>query len=208
MYRRRTGFTLIELLVVIAIIAILAAILFPVFARARAKAQQTTCLSNVKQITLGVLMYAEDYKQYLPEARIGWGWGDWWGALVYPYVQNLGIFHCPTDDITTAAAAPGSFEPNDLHVNGWSYGYNMGLGTWVMLPHHPSPTNLGQVQNPSNLLLLTDAGFYMLIWTWDWGHCPNCDERARHNNGMNVGLSDGHAEWMNPNTLHACVYWG
>ena len=70
------GFTLIELLVVIAIIAILAAILFPVFARARAKAQQTACLSNVKQLTLAVLMYAEDYDQHLPGGAAGIGGGQ------------------------------------------------------------------------------------------------------------------------------------
>src|SRR5450759_2619705 len=69
MHSKRTGFTLIELLVVIAIIAILAAILFPVFARARAKAQQTVCLSNLKQIGLAFMMYASDWKQKLPGHR-------------------------------------------------------------------------------------------------------------------------------------------
>src|SRR5438132_3273033 len=64
--RRHAGFTLIELLVVIAIIAILAAILFPVFAQARDKARQTACLSNLKQLSLGVLMYAQDYDEVLP----------------------------------------------------------------------------------------------------------------------------------------------
>jgi len=66
MKRSRNGFTLIELLVVIAIIAILAAILFPVFARAREKARQTSCLSNLKQLSLAILMYAEDYDETLP----------------------------------------------------------------------------------------------------------------------------------------------
>ena len=88
----RKGFTLIELLVVIAIIAILAAILFPVFAKAREKARQASCESNLKQLALGMLMYAQDYDEKLPA---NWGpacWptglktGLWWYAAVYPYV--------------------------------------------------------------------------------------------------------------------------
>ena len=72
MTRERHGFTLIELLVVIAIIAILAAILFPVFAKARAKARQTACMSNLKQLGLGFEMYAQDFDEFLPI----WGYGD------------------------------------------------------------------------------------------------------------------------------------
>src|SRR5438045_6933372 len=71
MYRRRDGFTLIELLVVIAIIAILAAILFPVFAQAREKARQTSCLNNCKQLGIALMMYAGDYDDTLPPAKIG-----------------------------------------------------------------------------------------------------------------------------------------
>src|SRR5438128_6726307 len=89
--RRMTGFTLIELLVVIAIIAILAAILFPVFARAREQARKASCLSNLRQIGTGILMYAQDFDDVLPPPRIGteftlshFGWAD----LVFPYVKN------------------------------------------------------------------------------------------------------------------------
>src|ERR1035437_6890810 len=97
--RKRTGgqgFTLIELLVVIAIIAILAAILFPVFARARAKAQQNNCLANTKQLMLGVVMYESDFDNRLPFA---WdtvpGW-HYWSGLIYPYVKNVQIYGCPS----------------------------------------------------------------------------------------------------------------
>ena len=89
----RRGFTLIELLVVIAIIAILAAILFPVFARAREKARQTSCLSNVKQITLSALMYAQDYDETLP---FGHSYGFWWYQVLQPYANNEQIFYCPS----------------------------------------------------------------------------------------------------------------
>src|SRR3989304_367263 len=98
MYHRRSkGFTLIQLPLVIAIIAILAAILFPVFAKARDKARQATCLSNVKQLTLALLMYAEDYDEGLPAAT-GWGNYGWWGRI-RPYTKSSGILHCPAAQI-------------------------------------------------------------------------------------------------------------
>lgn len=98
----RRGFTLIELLVVIAIIAILAAILFPVFAQAREKARQTACLSNNKQIGLGILMYAQDYDEQFPPSRIADGNDatnrrDPWSITTLPYVKNIGVYGCPSD---------------------------------------------------------------------------------------------------------------
>src|ERR1700758_134840 len=103
----RHGFTLIELLVVIAIIAILASILFPVFARARSQARKTTCLSNMKQIGLGLMMYVQDYDQHYPPAQwhneLGgdcsitfFGYGRI-GGLLFPYTKNRNIFLCPED---------------------------------------------------------------------------------------------------------------
>ncbi|MCD6361636.1 MAG: DUF1559 domain-containing protein [Armatimonadetes bacterium] len=92
---RRAGFTLIELLVVIAIIAILAAILFPVFAKAREKARQSTCTSNAKQLALGVLMYAQDYDERLP-TRYRSGFGHWETAFIQPYVKNRQLTVCPS----------------------------------------------------------------------------------------------------------------
>src|SRR6056297_3095 len=91
--KKVSGFTLIELLVVIAIIAILAAILFPVFARAREKARQTSCLSNVKQLGLGVMMYAADYDERLPARSIG---GVGWYGLLQPYIKNWQVIICPS----------------------------------------------------------------------------------------------------------------
>src|SRR5438094_7311312 len=108
---KQRAFTLIELLVVIAIIAILAAILFPVFAQAREKARQSTCLSNCKQIGMALMQYEQDYDEAAPGVWFGpvsaspwsrpsddvrfWKWMD----AVYPYVKNEGVFHCPSDGV-------------------------------------------------------------------------------------------------------------
>ncbi|MEO7719006.1 MAG: DUF1559 domain-containing protein [Capsulimonas sp.] len=94
--RSRSGFTLIELLVVIAIIAILAAILFPVFAKAREKARQISCASNERQIGLGFLQYVQDNDENYPTGSIG-SLGEGWAGRVYPYVKSTGVFKCPDD---------------------------------------------------------------------------------------------------------------
>src|ERR1700753_3578344 len=103
--RTARAFTLIELLVVIAIIAILAAILFPVFAQAREKARQTTCLSNEKQIGLGIMQYVQDYDETYPQSTDG-AYVQWYN-MIQPYIKNGelyqgesygrgGVFHCPS----------------------------------------------------------------------------------------------------------------
>ncbi|MDR3708204.1 MAG: DUF1559 domain-containing protein [Capsulimonadaceae bacterium] len=101
----KCGFTLIELLVVIAIIAILEAILFPVFATAREKARQTSCASNLKQLGLGIIQYTQDYDECLPYDEEGGGWGAGWAHQVYPYVKSKGVFTCPDDQYTPTSSA-------------------------------------------------------------------------------------------------------
>jgi len=113
---RRSGFTLIELLVVIAIIAILAAILFPVFASARDKARQASCASNLKQLGLGLIQYTSDYDDTMP---MNWmsglpGAGNGYGTAtpasplifwaIFPYVKAVGVYHCPSDATASASS--------------------------------------------------------------------------------------------------------
>lgn len=104
---KNKGFTLIELLVVIAIIAILAAILFPVFAKAREKARQITCASNLKQLGLGYIQYYQDYDEQFPVGQAGGcPWpktGIGWAGAIYPYVKSAGVYSCPDDSTSTSA---------------------------------------------------------------------------------------------------------
>lgn len=132
--RLRSGFTLIELLVVIAIIAILAAILFPVFAQAREKARQTSCLSNTKQLVLAHLMYAQDYDETTVTSWC-YGFPGEFSFFVQPYIKNLEILHCPSDPRTASGMAtacnnpnlaPGGVDNPSGETKSWSYGYNTG----------------------------------------------------------------------------------
>jgi prepilin-type N-terminal cleavage/methylation domain-containing protein/prepilin-type processing-associated H-X9-DG protein len=119
----RRGFTLIELLVVIAIIAILAAILFPVFAQAREKARQTACVSNLRQIGTAAQMYAQDYDERFPGTELGEGDGEYhWIEMLAPYTKNRDVFTCPSAAVKTlypptgvAAEFSYSYAMNDIH---------------------------------------------------------------------------------------------
>lgn len=106
--RGNRAFTLIELLVVIAIIAILAAILFPVFAQAREKARQVTCLSNCKQLGLGYMMYTQDYDETFVFSERWGGAGQGWGGRIYPYVKNRAVYTCPNDHAPRPGWVPRS----------------------------------------------------------------------------------------------------
>ena len=117
---KKIGFTLIELLVVIAIIALLAAILFPVFGRAREQARRSTCQSNLKQIGLGVMQYIQDYDECYPLAISGSANdGKGWAVSVQPYIKSSGVFQCPSDRTNPV------YDPN---LSGFSdYWYNAAL---------------------------------------------------------------------------------
>ena len=102
MQRIKRGFTLIELLVVIAIIAILAAILFPVFAQAREKARGISCVSNEKQMGAAIMMYTQDYDESFPMGMDG-NWHNSWAVTTQPYIKNYGVYRCPDDTLKTQA---------------------------------------------------------------------------------------------------------
>jgi len=130
---RRNAFTLIELLVVIAIIAILAAILFPVFARAREMARRTSCASNLKQLGFGILQYTQDYDETLPPFSHGYGYagfrgydgadGARWGDMIYPYVKSTQVYDCPSgQNRMVPHPAPAAGGPY-FDISSYSYGY-------------------------------------------------------------------------------------
>ncbi|MHB8995558.1 MAG: DUF1559 family PulG-like putative transporter [Armatimonadota bacterium] len=186
------GFTLIELLVVIAIIAILAAILFPVFAKAREKARQSSCLSNLKQISLAQLMYIEDYDEMLPYSQcwdpangaVPAGVGIYWYQTVQPYMKNTQALKCPSANSPAATVTDYGRCQHHLPYRG------------------PFATiSLGSIKRPSEVNMLCDA-FPTAGWNWMYTYCPVCSPTAknsisnRHNEGANMAFFDGHCKWL------------
>jgi prepilin-type N-terminal cleavage/methylation domain-containing protein/prepilin-type processing-associated H-X9-DG protein len=197
----RKGFTLIELLVVIAIIAILAAILFPVFARAREKARQTSCLSNVKQLILAVAMYTQDYDDTLPFGSIRGGDGvtRYWYTILQPYVNNTTLQICPSRQTIN----PGY---------GWNWYCSYAPGTQY------SPPRTGPRYEGVNLSVLKSpgpAGTILIADNWTggttsqriWLYMPVNQRDARHNGGDNYGFADGHAKWLQPTAVQDADMW-
>ena len=208
---KRSGFTLIELLVVIAIIAILAAILFPVFAKAREKARQTSCLSNEKQLATAVLMYAQDWGETFPawHARTADGGEDVsWRTMVYPYQKSTEIFVCPSNPDSSkytrdGGDAAGNLDPNEPEPRfrrsyAISRAVSRGSGNSIRgrrLSEIPKPAQtalIGEVWN-------TSYSGINLRWSEHWTKNTIAKRIfAGHNCGMNIAFCDGHAKWMKP----------
>jgi prepilin-type N-terminal cleavage/methylation domain-containing protein/prepilin-type processing-associated H-X9-DG protein len=208
--RRRVGFTLIELLVVIAIIAILAAILFPVFVQAREAARKASCQSNLKQIGAAAMMYMQDYDETMflfshapltATNQIFWFYGmrnGVWGAehgILYPYQKNFQIQDClSAKDIATASTSP--FWP--------AYGLNQSY----LLPSVGgvvAPVTLGVVTRPAETVLMADVvginpttGAFIRINAVNPPSTRNPRFHARHSGSGNVLWLDGHVKAFQP----------
>jgi prepilin-type N-terminal cleavage/methylation domain-containing protein len=168
---RLRGFTLIELLVVIAIISILAAILFPVFARARENARRASCLSNLKQVGLGFMQYTQDYDEAYPLSSFP-ATNISWTASVQPYMKSLQIFRCPSDAGVrwNAPVSPpaANYYTTSYIMNAWI----AGTGKYA---------KLSAMQSPSRVIVLADANtdltqrdhFHPFYWTSDPDMAPS-----------------------------------
>jgi prepilin-type N-terminal cleavage/methylation domain-containing protein/prepilin-type processing-associated H-X9-DG protein len=210
-----TGFTLIELLVVIAIIAILAAILFPVFAQAREKARQTTCASNLRQLGLAAMMYAQDYDQrYVPWWGDGVQKGQGWSSILLPYVKNVQLFACPSDGVSRGTTA----NPRRSYtMNGdWYSPDNRGLSRSYTTDKGTGPPLGGyseaEVEQPAATIMFCDrweAGnlFYGQGWSVSASEChlhpgPGHMGLNNHMDGTNFTMADGHTRWLKRTTAN------
>jgi prepilin-type N-terminal cleavage/methylation domain-containing protein len=230
--RQIRGFTLIELLVVIAIIAILAAILFPVFAQARDKARAAACLSNTRQIATAVAMYVQDYDEQLPYAYLYWGPGTYSvSSITYrtttglvpppiylaPYVKNFSVFNCPS----TSRPLPTS-GTIDYGTAIQSYGWNWYI-TYVPSSYPPfngrtggqyEGVSLGAIQKPADMVLMGDSnpdrlgGAYIYphtnVYTVSQGYIGKI---LRHQGGDDYIFADGHAKWFKGESIRDKVWF-
>ncbi len=215
MRQRRSGFTLIELLVVIAIIAILAAILFPVFARAREKARQSSCQSNLKQIGLAATMYAQDYDETMVTSwRISNDQnGTTWADMLMPYIKNLQMLDCPSSGLkvslinTTWGGQTISRTAMSYGINACYWGGTAGSASGPAAAR-PSGYNMAQIKAPAETVLHTDYnGYWEAASQYDvptvYTAQPLSTSAYRHNDQSNVLFVDGHVKSMNQGALTA-----
>ena len=210
--RKSSAFTLIELLVVIAIIAILAAILFPVFAQARAKARQIACLSNVRQLGMAFQQYFQDYDEQFPLLGKGGTPDTSWFFTMQPYIKSTKMLRCPEDGAANWVAEKDWANPAVTGVRRASYTLNGYLAPGNSNPGHGGNfPYLAGIQKPASVIFLAESpstfnGNYFHAHSWNpptstshWKvDIDRPDDLAydRHSDGFNAAFLDGHAKWM------------
>ena len=222
--RARTAFTLIELLVVIAIIAILAAILFPVFARARENARRSSCQSNLKQMGLGILQYAQDYdeknplRRFLPSVAPNFD-DNSWRSVIQPYIKSTQLFRCPSNPDNTKTTYDPEFTRSYAGNCNWVGGSPSATQPASAQDEtgffgQAFPLSLSQLDSPSELIAVTEMWHvpYVTIivdrndLTFDdtpnggqnWTNIYGNALFAGHLGTSNYLFADGHVKSMRP----------
>jgi prepilin-type N-terminal cleavage/methylation domain-containing protein/prepilin-type processing-associated H-X9-DG protein len=230
---KQRGFTLIELLVVIAIIAILAAILFPVFAQAREKARATGCTSNLKQIGTALMMYGQDYDDQMPTGGYGavrnwevnpdatpkmkldgglYGWTFYrnWMTALEPYTKSMQIWYCPSDK--TARPTPENIAQGNQSYHwfpNWAWNTaDPGHKQYkpkcgIMLDSNP-PDLRGDLS--AQRIFMTERG----LFGWDGPDAKPANNNVNHRMGYNICFFDGHVKFQpygRKNTTLPATHW-
>jgi prepilin-type N-terminal cleavage/methylation domain-containing protein/prepilin-type processing-associated H-X9-DG protein len=213
--RKKPGFTLIEILIVIAIITLLALLLFPAFAHAREGARRTSCLSNLRQIGMGVMQYAQDYDGRLPpnDNVTGANWGTdavtCWIDELQPYIKTYKVFVCPSTHPTEDADRIFGKANAPFYTYAINNVYN--YDSTQRLFEKGGPATLASIEDSANTVLAGDSiggsslwGFQVIGTTFKatepatFGDADGVQGRfvARHSDGINFAFCDGHAKWM------------
>lgn len=216
----RRGFTLIELLVVIAIMAILASILFPVFARARENARRTSCQGNLKQLALAAIMYTQDYDSYLP-FLLRMEDKNYVSPMesIQPYIKNRQIRFCPSapkykDTESTSTYSNQYAFPTYMDSMAKGYAVRTAVTGYLDLsspPHPPYPTLIDSIPNPVHTCLLGEVAYAGANYTNNgWGFpwftlYGSYLMRDRHLEGSNYAYFDGHVKWLKKETVDAVL---